>query len=95
MRASDELDARALEIVILTAARAGEAVGADWSEIAFEASAIWTWTMSAARMKMRRKHRVPLSEAARAVLEQATAGRRQGLTFPASRCIGYGSSCAP
>ena len=48
-----------------------------------EAGGTWTWTAPAARMKMRRPHRVPLSKAARAVLEQAPSDRRQGPIFPA------------
>jgi integrase len=80
LRACGEIEARALEFVILTAARAGEVVGADWREI--EAGDVWTWTVPAARMKMRRKHRVPLSEGARVVLEQGTADRRRGPIFP-------------
>jgi integrase len=83
LHAREDAEARALEFVILTAARAGEAVGADWDEISIEAGGTWTWTVPAARMKMRRPHRVPLSKAARAVLEQAPSDRRQGLIFPA------------
>jgi integrase len=83
LHAREDAEARALEFVILTAARAGEAVGADWDEISIEAGGTWTWTAPAARMKMRRPHRVPLSKAARAVLEQTPSDRRQGLIFPA------------
>ena len=50
--------ARALEFLILTAARAGEVVGARWSEIDLGAA---IWTIPAERMKARREHRVPLS----------------------------------
>jgi integrase len=59
--------ARALEFVILTAARTGEALGATWSEIDPAAK---VWTIPARRMKARREHRVPLSDAALAVLEK-------------------------
>jgi integrase len=48
--------ARALEFTILTAARAGEACGARWSEISGD-----TWTVPAERMKGGQEHRVPLS----------------------------------
>jgi integrase len=82
LRVRDEIEARALEFVILTVVRAGELVGANWSEIAIEPGDVWTWTIPASRMKMRRKHRVPLSEAARAALEQGATGRRQGPIFP-------------
>jgi integrase len=59
------LAARALEFAILTAARTGEIIGATWSEIDFEAR---LWTVPAERMKANREHRVPLSEAAVAIL---------------------------
>jgi integrase len=59
--------ARALEFLILTAARTGEALGATWGEIDTEAK---VWTVPAARMKAGREHRVPLSGAALDVLDQ-------------------------
>ena len=59
--------ARALEFAILTAARSGEVRGATWSEIDFEEK---LWVVPAARMKAGREHRVPLSDAALAVLNQ-------------------------
>jgi integrase len=75
-------EARALEFVILTAARAGEVVSANWREIVIETGGVWTWAVPAERMKLRRAHRVPLSQAARAVLEQVPADRRRGPIFP-------------
>jgi integrase len=57
--------ARALEFAILTAARSGEVRGAQWSEVDMAAK---VWTVPAARMKAGREHRVPLSDAALAVL---------------------------
>ena len=66
-RRPTRMAARALEFVILTAARTGEALGATWSEIDTEAK---VWTVPAARMKADREHRVPLSEAALDVLEK-------------------------
>jgi integrase len=53
--------ARALEWIILTAARSNEVRGAQWDEIDLEAK---VWTVPASRMKSRREHRIPLSEAA-------------------------------
>ena len=55
----------ALEFAVLTAARAGEARGAKWSEIDGN-----LWTVPAERMKGRKTHIVPLSDAALAVLER-------------------------
>jgi integrase len=51
--------ARALEFLILTAARSGEVRGATWNEINFADA---TWTVPAARMKGRKEHRVPLTK---------------------------------
>lgn len=50
--------ARALEFSILTAARAGEVRGAQWSEIDLDKA---VWTVPKERMKAGREHRVPLS----------------------------------
>jgi integrase len=58
--------ARCLELVILTATRTGEAIGARWAEIDLQAR---TWTIPAARMKAGREHVVPLSAPALAVLQ--------------------------
>ena len=58
----------ALEFLILTAARAREVREATWEEIDFASR---TWTRPAAHMKMRREHRVPLSDAALTVLAEA------------------------
>jgi integrase len=52
----DELPARALEFLILTATRSGEVRGARWDEITGD-----TWTVPSVRTKTGRSHRVPLS----------------------------------
>jgi integrase len=57
--------ARALEFMILTAARTGEAVHARWSEIDTDAK---LWTIPSERMKGGKEHRVPLSAPALALL---------------------------
>lgn len=57
----DGVGARALEFLILTAARTGEVIGARWEEIDLD-NAIWT--IPAGRMKGNKEHRVPLSERA-------------------------------
>ncbi len=76
--------ARALEFCILTATRTGETIGARWSEVDLDAR---VWTVPAARMKASREHRVPLSDAALAVLRQMEAGRveAQGFIFPGAK----------
>ena len=69
----------ALEFVILTAARAGEVRGMTWAEIDGN-----TWTVPAARMKMRRPHRVPLSGRCMEILAEARADSDSELVFPGS-----------
>ena len=56
----------ALQFLIFTAARRGEATGATWAEMD---SAVNIWTIPAARMKSGRSHRVQLSNTALAVLK--------------------------
>ncbi len=75
------LSARAcLRFVVLTACRSGEARGASWDEIDLDAR---EWRIPAARMKGGAEHRVPLSDAAVAVLEAVELLRRpSGLLFP-------------
>ncbi len=65
LRQDDTVAARALEFLILTAARSGEAVGARWDEIDFASK---TWIVPGSRMKGGREHRVPLSDRALAIL---------------------------
>ena len=57
----DGVSARALEFLILTAARSGEVRGMRWGEIDLQAS---VWTVPAPRMKGAKEHRVPLTDAA-------------------------------
>ncbi len=57
--------ARALAYTILTAARSGETRGMTWAEIDLEAG---IWTIPAQRMKAGKEHRVPLTDAAIALL---------------------------
>ena len=58
LREEDGVAPRALEFLILTAARSGEVRLATWDEIDFNAK---LWTLSAHRMKAGKTHRVPLS----------------------------------
>lgn len=73
--------ARALEFLILTAARSGEVRGATWSEIDIEAG---LWTIPANRMKASKDHRVPLSVAALAVLKATPRFAGSDLIWPGS-----------
>ena len=70
----------ALEFLVLTAARSGEVRLATWDEMDVAGG---VWTISAARMKAKREHRVPLSGRAVEVLEAArTLGDSNDLVFP-------------
>lgn len=70
IRAKESQAARALRMVILTGLRAGEVVGARWSEFDMHAG---VWTIPAARMKgpksQRKDHEVPLFPALRALVK--------------------------
>jgi integrase len=61
LQAREGSAARALEFVILTAARSGEVLGARWAEFDLGRG---VWTVPATRMKAGREHRVPLSRPA-------------------------------
>jgi integrase len=67
LRQREAVAARALEFIILTAARAGEVLGMTWGEVDF---ATKIWTIPASRMKAQKEHRVPLSPTAVALLEK-------------------------
>lgn len=82
LRAADGMGARALEFAILTAARSGEVRGATWAE--FDQAAK-VWTVPEGRMKAGKEHRVPLSEAALAVLAALPQGKGGDLVFKAPR----------
>ncbi len=69
--------------LILTAARSGEVRGATWEEIDREKR---EWRIPAERMKMDRKHTVPLSRQAMEVLDEASKlSGDEGLIFPGVR----------
>jgi len=76
--ADDSVPARALEFAILTAARTAEVLGAKRSEIDRKAR---IWTIPPERMKGRKEHRVPLSEAAMATVDSS----RGEFLFPGRR----------
>lgn len=89
LREAKGLGALALEFLILTAARSGEVRGAVWSEIDIDKK---LWTIPAERMKAGREHRVPLTDRALAILEQAALLRRpadgnddEALVFPSTK----------
>ena len=76
--------ARALEFVILTAARTGEVIGMTWGEVDFENR---LWTIPALRMKAEVEHSVPLTDRAMALLNALKPKNLEPhrLVFPALR----------
>jgi integrase len=84
LRIREAVAARALEFLILTAARTGEVLGATWEEFDPDAK---VWTVPAQRMKAAREHRVPLSPRASDILVQmAEFGRAPGkYVFPSTK----------
>jgi integrase len=76
---------RALEFVILTAARAGEVLGARWDEVDLQTK---VWTIPGARMKAGMEHRVPLSEAAVKLLVNLK--QTSGYVFPSKHATVVG-----
>ena len=78
----DSMSERALRLLILTAGRSAEIRKAHLSE--FDLSER-LWVLPPARMKMGREHRVPLSDEALAVVEDATQFAREGFLFPGQK----------
>lgn len=79
LRGCNSMPAMALEFTILTAARTGETIGATWNEIDTKAK---TWTIPATRMKMKRPHKVPLTERAIEMLKAMPGPHGPALVFP-------------
>lgn len=82
LRMREGISARALEFTTLTSARSGEVRGATWDEIDLDAR---TWTIPAARMKMGREHRVPLTDDAISLLKALPRHARNEQVFTAPR----------
>jgi integrase len=80
LRERESISARALEFTILTAARTGEVIGTNWSEIDLKGA---VWVVPAGRMKGGKEHRVPLS--GRAVELLASLPREADFVFMGSR----------
>jgi len=82
LRGREGAAARALEFVLLTAARSGEVRGAMWDEIDMVKG---VWTVPGERMKARKEHRVPLSSTALELLRNLPRLEGNDLVFPAPR----------
>ncbi len=79
LRKVEGIGARALEFVVLTACRSGEARFATWDEIDM---ATRTWEIPGARMKSGRPHRVPLSDEVIKLLKSLPRLEGTELLFP-------------
>ena len=81
LRSREALAARALEFLILTAAREDEGLSATWAEIDLDGR---TWTVPASRTKTGKPHLVPLSAAAVTLLQpfQILRARPTDLVLP-------------
>ena len=79
LRKHDAVSARALEFLILTAARSGEVLGAKWAEFDLERR---IWTVPAHRMKGAREHRVPLAPRAVEIMSIMQTIRVGDYVFP-------------
>lgn len=82
LRVREGVSARAVEFAILTACRSGEVRGAQWAE--FD-TAGKLWTIPAERMKAKREHQVPLSDAALALLESMPKDSDEDVVFAGTK----------
>jgi integrase len=82
VRTSDSTSALALEFTILTAARSGETIGAEWREIDLTGA---LWTVPAKRMKAGREHRVPLVGRALEIVTTLAEAGQGGFVFAGQR----------
>lgn len=80
LKLREGISARAVEFAILTACRSGEVRGAQWVEFDMAGK---IWTIPAERMKSKREHQVPLSEAALALLDSLT--KSGNMVFPGTK----------
>ncbi len=79
LREETSITARALEFLILTAARTSEALGAGWDEVDLHKH---MWVVAAVRMKAGKEHRVPLSARAIAIIKEMAEIRQSEFLFP-------------
>lgn len=82
LRKRDGISARALEFSVLCASRSGEVRNATWAELDLVGK---VWTVPGERMKAGKEHRVPLSDAAVALLKALPRVKGSDYVFPAPR----------
>lgn len=105
LRTKESIAPKALQFLILTAARTKEVLHARWEEIDLAQS---IWIIPEERMKMGKEHRVPLPKAATELLRSLPREAGNPYVFPGSRPgkplskmslrqalrrMGYGSNC--
>jgi integrase len=79
LRQREAMAARALELLILTAARTSEVIKAEWSEFDLEKG---FWTIPKERIKGGEEHTIPLSNAALGLLRLLYENRLSNYVFP-------------
>jgi len=82
LRERDSISARALEFLILTAARTGEVIGAQDPEFDLDAK---VWTVPGERMKGGKPHRVPLSYRAVEIVNSVDREAGSPYIFPGAK----------
>ncbi|MDP1649589.1 MAG: integrase arm-type DNA-binding domain-containing protein [Rubrivivax sp.] len=82
LRAEQGTSARAVELIILTAARTSEVFNATRDEFDLDAG---IWTVPGERMKAGKPHRVPLSDAALALIKSSISDTGSSYIFPGAR----------
>ena len=82
LRGQKGVAARALEFLILTAARTGEVIEAKWEEFSEDRK---TWTIPAERMKAEKEHIVPLSHRAAEIIKEMSKAQLGAYVFPSAK----------
>lgn len=78
----ESASANAVKILMLTGARRGEVLGAQWDEFDFE---VGVWTKPSAHTKQKREHRVPLSAPTLQLLHRMRENATGDYLFPGPR----------
>jgi integrase len=87
----EEIAAKALAFLVLTACRTNEALGMRWAEVDMESR---LWVIPAGRTKALREFRSPLSAAAMAILQDMAGLRVNEFVFPSLDRRSRGGLCS-
>ncbi|MEQ5837885.1 tyrosine-type recombinase/integrase [Paraburkholderia acidicola] len=82
LRGQEGTAAKALELLILTATRTNEVLGARWDEFNLDDK---VWTIPTERMKAGKEHRVPLSKVALRIVIEMKESRQNDYVFAGQR----------